>query len=58
MCYELKWLRWKRATETERQREQSRTTTERTPEKRPPEPVKPAVQSDVARKIQKELEQV
>jgi len=57
MCYELRWLRWKRATEAERQREQSSTTTEHAPEKTS-EPVKPAVQSDVARKIQKELEQV
>lgn len=48
MCYELEWFRWKRATEAERKREQLKTTTERTPEKRPLEPVELAVQWDPA----------
>ena len=56
MCYELEWFRWKRATEAERKREQLKTTTERTPVKRPLEPVKPAMQLDPAH--QKELEPV
>jgi len=56
MCYELEWFRWKRTTEAERKGEQLKTTTERTPEKRPLEPAKPAVQWDPS--PEKELEAV
>jgi hypothetical protein len=58
MCYELRWLRWKRATEAARKREQLETVSERASVKSPPAPIEPAAQSDPAPKVQEELEPV
>ncbi len=55
MCYELKWLWGKRATEAERKRE---ILTERTTVKTPSEPITRAGQADPAPNVQKELEPV
>ena len=56
MCYELKWLWGKRASEAERKREQF--LTERTTVKTPSKPITPAAQPDPAPNVQKELEPV
>jgi len=55
MCYELKWLWGKRATEAERKRE---ILTERTTVKTPSEPITPAAQPDPAPNVHQELEPV
>ena len=58
MCYELKWLWGKRATEADRKREQWKTLTGRTTVKTPSEPITPAAQPDPAPNVQQELEPV